>query len=130
MEKKTTKKPAAKKEEGEEKPKKAPAAKKAAAPKAKKAAKPDVEGVSRAAAEVRSKQEENSIAPPSSNLVSAFAMFKKKNVSTASPTVTRLAAATVEELTALEGVGAKTAAKIIASAKAASGTPVEGAPQA
>ncbi|HXT02299.1 MAG TPA: translation initiation factor IF-2, partial [Elusimicrobiota bacterium] len=92
MEKKTTKKPAAKKEDGEEKPKKAPAAKKAAAPKAKKAAKPDVEGVSRAAAEVRSKQEENSIAPPSSNLVSAFAMFKKKNVSTASPTVTRLAA--------------------------------------
>jgi len=91
MEKKTTKKPAAKKDEGEEKAKKAPA-KKAAAPKAKKAAKPDVEGVSRAAAEVRSKQEENSIAPPSSNLVSAFAMFKKKNVSTASPTVTRLAA--------------------------------------
>jgi translation initiation factor IF-2 len=93
MDKKTTKKPAAKKDEGEEKTKKAPA-KKAAAKKtdSKKGAKPDVEGVSRAAAEVRSTQEENSIAPPSSNLVSAFAMFKKRNVSTASPTVTRLAA--------------------------------------
>jgi translation initiation factor IF-2 len=90
MEKKTTKKPAAKKDEGEEKTKKAPA-KKAAAKKAK-GAKPDVEGVSHEAAEVRSTQEENSIAPPSSNLVSAFAMFKKRNVSTASPTVTRLAA--------------------------------------
>ena len=92
MDKKTTKKPAAKKEDGEEKSKKTPAAKKAAAPNSKKGAKPDVEGVSHAAAEVRSTQEENSIAPPSSNLVSAFAMFKKRNVSTASPTVTRLAA--------------------------------------
>src|ERR1700679_2043270 len=93
MDKKTTKKPAAKKDEGEEKTKKAPA-KKVASKKtdSKKASKPDVEGVSREAAEVRSKQEENSIAPPSSNLVSAFAMFKKRNVSTASPTVTRLAA--------------------------------------
>jgi translation initiation factor IF-2 len=93
MDKKTTKKPAAKKDEGEEKTKKA-AAKKAAVKKtdSKKGGKPDVEGVSRAAAEVRSTQEENSIAPPSSNLVSAFAMFKKRNVSTASPTVTRLAA--------------------------------------
>jgi len=93
MDKKTTKKPAAKKDEGEEKTKKAPA-KKAASKKAdsKKGAKPDVEGVSHEAAEVRAKQEENSIAPPSSNLVSAFAMFKKRNVSTVSPTITRLAA--------------------------------------
>jgi translation initiation factor IF-2 len=89
MEKKTTKKTAAKKDEGESKK---THAKKAVASKAKKTARPDVEGVSHAAAEVRSKQEENSIAPPSSNLVSAFAMFKKRNVSTASPTVTRLAA--------------------------------------
>ena len=45
--------------------------------------------------------------------------------------VARLAAATVEELTALEGIGAKTAAKIIASAKgAATAAPAEGAPQA
>ncbi|MFI5346816.1 MAG: translation initiation factor IF-2 [Elusimicrobiota bacterium] len=93
MDKKTTKKPAAKKEDGEE-TKKAPA-KKAAAPKAKsakKGEKPDVEGVVKTAAEVRSKQEDNSIAPPSANLVSAFAMFKKRNVSTSAPSVTRLAA--------------------------------------
>jgi translation initiation factor IF-2 len=90
MDKKTTKKPAAKKDEGEEK--KAPAKKAGAKTATKKAAKPDVEGVSRTAAEVRSKQEENSIAPPSSNLVSAFDMFKKRKVSTVSPTVTRLAA--------------------------------------
>jgi translation initiation factor IF-2 len=91
MEKKTTKKPAAKKDEGEEKK---TLAKKAAAPKAKTAKKdkPEVEGVVKTAAEVRSKQEDNSIAPPSANLVSAFAMFKKRNVSTSSPSVTRLAA--------------------------------------
>ncbi len=92
MEKKTTTK-ATEKEEGEEKLKKAPA-KKAAAPKksSKKAKEPDVEGVSKTAAEVRSKQEEGSIAPPSSNLVSAFDMFKKRKVATAGPSVTRLAA--------------------------------------
>ncbi|MFI5362325.1 MAG: translation initiation factor IF-2 [Elusimicrobiota bacterium] len=84
MEKKIIKKPAAKKA-----PAKKPAAKKTAA---KKGGKSEVEGVSREAAEIRSKQEADSIAPPSANLVSAFAMFKKRNVSTASPTVTRLAA--------------------------------------
>ena len=86
MEKKTTKKSA---------PKKAPV-KKGAATKAKASAKsgskPDVEGVLKTAAEVRSKQEENSIAPPSASLVSAFDLFKKRKVSTVSPTVTRLAA--------------------------------------
>jgi translation initiation factor IF-2 len=80
MEKKTTKKAA---------PKKAPAKK---ADANKKSTKPDVEGVSHTAAEVRSQQEENSIAPPSSNLISAFDLFKKRKVSTASPAVTRLAA--------------------------------------
>ncbi|MEQ1919749.1 MAG: translation initiation factor IF-2, partial [Elusimicrobiota bacterium] len=80
MEKKITKKTPAKK----------PAATKTAAPKAKAAAK---KGASKGtAAEVRATQEEGSIAPPSANLVSAFAMFKKRNVSTAGPTVTRLAA--------------------------------------
>ncbi|MFI5362326.1 MAG: transcription termination factor NusA [Elusimicrobiota bacterium] len=46
--------------------------------------------------------------------------------------VARLAAATVEELTALDGIGEKTAAKIIASAKAAAAPAAapEGAPQA
>ena len=39
--------------------------------------------------------------------------------------VARLAACTVEELTALEGIGAKTAAKIIASAQAAGAKPAE-----
>ncbi len=90
MAKKTTKKAPAKK----------PAASKTAASKPVRASskKPgkgagsEVEGVSKTAAEVRTKQEEGSIAPPSSNLVSAFAMFKKRNVSTAGPTVTRLAA--------------------------------------
>jgi translation initiation factor IF-2 len=77
MEKKTTKK--------------TPAAKKPAAPKAKSAPK-KAAGNKGTAAEVRTTQEEGSIAPPSSNLVSAFAMFKKRNVSTAGPTVTRLAA--------------------------------------
>jgi translation initiation factor IF-2 len=95
MEKKITKKPAAKKDEVAE-PKKAPA-KKAAAAKSKASdkktpKKADVEGVTTAAAEVRSKQEENSIAPPSSNLVSAFALFNKRKVVTAGPSVTRLAA--------------------------------------
>jgi len=80
MEKKITKKTPAKK----------PSAAKTAAPKAKAAPK---KGASKGtAAEVRATQEEGSIAPPSSNLVSAFAMFKKRNVSTAGPTVTRLAA--------------------------------------
>jgi translation initiation factor IF-2 len=94
MEKKTTtKKPATKKDEGEAK--KAPV-KKAAAPKKdpskKSAKKSDVEGVTTAAAEVRSNQEEGSIAPPSSNLVSAFDLFKKRKPSTTAPTITRLAA--------------------------------------
>jgi N utilization substance protein A len=45
--------------------------------------------------------------------------------------VARLASATVQELTALDGIGEKTAAKIIASAKAAApAAPAEGAPQA
>ena len=80
MEKKITKKTPVKK----------PAAAKTAGPKAKAA---QEKGASkRTVAEVRTKQEEGSIAPPSSNLVSAFAMFKKRNVSTAGPTVTRLAA--------------------------------------
>ncbi len=52
----------------------------------------NLEGVSKTIAEIRSKQEEGSIAPPSANLVSAFALFKKRNVSTVGPTVTRLAA--------------------------------------
>ena len=46
--------------------------------------------------------------------------------------IARLAAATVEELTALDGIGEKTAAKIIASAKAVAtetGAPAEGSPQ-
>jgi len=92
MEKKTTKKPAAKKDEEK---KKAPAKKASASKSAstkKDAKKSDVEGVTTHAAEVRSKQEEGSIAPPSSNLVSAFDMFKKRKVSTSAPTVTRLAA--------------------------------------
>jgi len=81
MEKKPTKKtPATKK----------PAAAKTAAPKAKAA--PKKAAAKGTAAEVRATQEEGSIAPPTSNLVSAFAMFKKRNVSTAGPTVTRLAA--------------------------------------
>ena len=71
-------------------------AKKAAAPKAKKAAKKkdDVAGVQKAEAEVRATQEEGSIAPPSSNLVSAFALFgkTKKRPQVTTPTVTRLAA--------------------------------------
>ncbi len=79
MEKKITKKTPAKK----------PAAVKTAAPKAKAA--PKKGAAKGTAAEVRTTQEEGSIAPPSSNLVSAFAMFKRK-VSTAGPTVTRLAA--------------------------------------
>ena len=90
MEKKITKKPVAKKED---KPAKKVAAKKVAPKTAsKKGAKPDVDGVSKTAAEVRTKQEEGSIAPPSSSLVSAFDMFKRRNVSTVSPLVTRLAA--------------------------------------
>lgn len=47
--------------------------------------------------------------------------------------IARLAACTVADLTALSGIGEKTAAKIIASAKAvigASAAPAEGAPQA
>lgn len=45
--------------------------------------------------------------------------------------IARLAQCTVEDLTSLSGIGEKTAAKIIASAKAASGSaPAEGAPQA
>src|SRR5437879_13677096 len=72
-------------------PKKTPAPKKAAAPKAKAAPKKPAANKG-TAAEVRTKQEEGSIAPASSNLVSAFAMFKKRNISTAGPTVTRLAA--------------------------------------
>ena len=94
MEKKTTKKTAAKKEEADAKPKKAAVKKtaKAKSSTSRKGAKPDVEGVVKTAAEVRTEQGKDSIAPPSSNLVSAFAMFKKKNVSTSGPTVTRLAA--------------------------------------
>jgi translation initiation factor IF-2 len=72
-------------------PKKTSAPKKAAAPKAKAAPKKAAANKG-TAAEVRTKQEEGSIAPASSNLVSAFAMFKKRNISTAGPTVTRLAA--------------------------------------
>jgi translation initiation factor IF-2 len=90
MEKKTTKKPAAKKDDAEAK--KAPAKKAAAKPKADSKKSGKAEGVSHTAAEVRAKQEDNSIAPPTANLVSAFDMFKKRKVSTASPTVTRLAA--------------------------------------
>ncbi|MEK7390117.1 MAG: translation initiation factor IF-2 [Elusimicrobiota bacterium] len=100
MEKKATKKPAVKKED---KPaKKAseskPAAKKTGAGKPGKSSlknplsKSEVEGVAKTAAEVRTKQEEGSIAPPSSSLVSAFDLFKRRKVSTASPSVTRLAA--------------------------------------
>ncbi|MBI3288400.1 MAG: translation initiation factor IF-2 [Elusimicrobia bacterium] len=98
MEKKIAKKPAAKKDDVKPAKKSAeakPAAKKAGASKADKTpkkVKPDVEGVMKTAAEVRTKQEEGSIAPPSSNLVSAFDLFKKRKVSTVSPTVTRLAA--------------------------------------
>ena len=95
MEKKTTKKTSAKKEEAEGKSKKTAVKKttaKAKSSSSKKGAKPDVEGVFKAAAEVRSKQEEGSIAPESSRLVSAFDLFKKRNVSTSTPTVTRLAA--------------------------------------
>ena len=80
MEKKTTKKTPVKK----------PAAAKPAAAKAKAA--PKKAAAKGTAAEVRTTQEEGSIAPPTANLVSAFAMFKKRNVSTAGPTVTRLAA--------------------------------------
>ncbi len=81
MEKKITKKAPARKK---------PAAAKTAAPKAKAA--PKKAAAKGTAAEVRTTQEEGSIAPPSSNLVSAFAMFKKRNISTAGPTVMRLAA--------------------------------------
>ena len=89
MEKKTSPKKSA--DEKDESADKKPAAKKAAAPK-KTAKKREVEGVATAAAEVRSSQEEGSIAPPSSNLVSAFSLFKKRKPSTAGPAVTRLAA--------------------------------------
>jgi len=83
MEKKTTKKTPAAKKPASDKPAAEKPAKKAAAKK----------GASKGtAAEVRATQEEGSIAPPTANLVSAFAMFKKRNVSTAGPTVTRLAA--------------------------------------
>src|SRR5437762_1140527 len=85
MEKKPAKKAPAKKDEAKKAAAKKPA-------KGKAQAKPDVEGVSRAAAEVRTKQEEGSIAPPSTNLVSAFDLFKKRKVASAGPTVTRLAA--------------------------------------
>ncbi|MBI3552924.1 MAG: translation initiation factor IF-2 N-terminal domain-containing protein, partial [Elusimicrobia bacterium] len=80
------------------KPKKAakPAAKKASG--AKKASskskkeEPD-QGIRKTAAEVRSVQEADSIAPPTKNLVSAFALFKNKSRRLATaPTVTRLAA--------------------------------------
>ncbi len=94
MDKKNTKKAPLKKDDGDESDKKT-SPKKASGVKAKtskKSEKPDVEGVVKTAAEVRSKQEEGSIAPPSSNLVSAFDLFKKRKVSTSSPTVTRLAA--------------------------------------
>ncbi len=88
MEKKiTTKKPAAKNDEGEDAKS---SAKKTGAPK-KAAVKKDAKGVVTAAAEVRSAQEEGSIAPPSSNLVSAFSLFKKSRPA-AGPAVTRLAA--------------------------------------
>ncbi|MBI5246570.1 MAG: translation initiation factor IF-2 [Elusimicrobia bacterium] len=90
MEKKTTKKAATAKKDAKSAAKAKAAPKKKAAAKGKTAS--EVEGVSKTAAEVRTKQEEGSIAPPSSNLVSAFAMFKKRNVSAAGPTVTRLAA--------------------------------------
>ncbi|MEK7382448.1 MAG: translation initiation factor IF-2 [Elusimicrobiota bacterium] len=94
MEKKTNKKMAAKKGEAHGKPKKSPVKKsaKAKSSPSKKGAKPDVEGVFKAEAEVRSKQEVNSIAPESLRLVSAFDLFKKRKVSTVSPQVTRLAA--------------------------------------
>ncbi|OGR49724.1 MAG: translation initiation factor IF-2 [Elusimicrobia bacterium GWC2_65_9] len=97
MNKKTTKKTAAKKpEEALEKPKKAVVKKAASSVKAKRSSKnsgkPEVEGVFKAEAEVRSKAEEGSIAPESSRLVSAFDLFKRRKVSTSTPSVTRLAA--------------------------------------
>ena len=72
-----------------------PAAKKAAPKSAAKKSgkkKEEVAGVSMNAAAVRSTQEEGSIAPTSQNLVSAFALFKKKKQQVSTPTVTRLAA--------------------------------------
>jgi hypothetical protein len=95
MDKKINKKSPVKKDDAETKGVKKAPVKKSIGAKAKggqKSDKIDVEGVAKTAAEVRSKQEENSIAPPSSNLVSAFDMFKKRKVSTSSPSVTRLAA--------------------------------------
>ncbi|MFA5138941.1 MAG: translation initiation factor IF-2 [Elusimicrobiota bacterium] len=71
--KKTVKKPA-------DKPAKKPAAKKAAGAKkasAKKAKKAAVEGVRHASADSRSSQEEGSIAPPTTQLVDAFAKFRQ-----------------------------------------------------
>ncbi|MBI4371962.1 MAG: translation initiation factor IF-2 [Elusimicrobia bacterium] len=91
MDKKTVKKPAGKKDDAAKKdaPKKKAAADKL---RARRPAKPDVEGVVKTAAAVRTKQEEGSIAPESARLVSAFDLFKKRKVSTSAPTVTRLAA--------------------------------------
>ncbi len=97
MEKKVTKK--TKDVEAEKPAKKAAVKKPAAAKKPAKEAAPKKgkaeaapEGVRKTAAETRSVQEEGSIAPPSQNLVSAFAMFKtKKRPIAAAPSVTRLA---------------------------------------
>ena len=73
MERKTTKKTSAKKSA----PAKSSASKAAKTSPKKRAPKPKVEGVAKTAAEVRMKQEEGSIAPPSSRLVSAFDMFHR-----------------------------------------------------
>ncbi|MBI4377358.1 MAG: translation initiation factor IF-2 [Elusimicrobia bacterium] len=80
--KKTAAKPAAKKAAGK------------ASAKGKKGPKPEEAlGIRKTAAELRTVQEENSIAPPSQNLKSAFDLFKqKKRPAASTPTVTRLAA--------------------------------------
>ena len=73
-----------------------PAAKLAPAQKSPKPAaspKKAVAGIRATAAEKRPTQEKGSIAPPSQHLVSAFDLFKKKNlIRSTGPTVTRLAA--------------------------------------
>jgi translation initiation factor IF-2 len=90
MEKKPPKKKAPAKAP-KKKPVKAPAAKAGAKKSAKPKGKAEPE-VRKTEAETRSVQEEGSIAPPSRNLVSAFALFKsKKRPIAAAPLVTRLA---------------------------------------
>lgn len=114
-------------------PAKAAAAKKAgktAAPKDKKSKAKKGEGdlgIRKQEAAMRSEQEEGSIAPPSKNLVSAFALFKNKRPTSSNPTVTRLAAGSSLPKPPAPKPAAPAAA---APAPAAAGQPVKPVPKA